>query len=118
MSVEFQSSFHALKNWIKELTRYGPPDILIAIAGNKCDKADQREVRTMCILLFSKIFSNQVVSGTNKPAVMCSSHTVILEDQSILYMDDVMNCKSTMFWSELNAELFKFEFDKLKICTN
>jgi len=43
-SVEFQSSFHALKNWIKELTRYGPPDILIAIAGNKCDKADQREV--------------------------------------------------------------------------
>ena len=40
----FQSSFHALKTWIKELTRYGPPDILIAIAGNKCDKADQREV--------------------------------------------------------------------------
>lgn len=43
--VAFQSSFHALKSWIKELKRYGPPDILIAIAGNKCDKADQREVR-------------------------------------------------------------------------
>ena len=40
----FQSSFHALKTWIKELTRFGPPDILIAIAGNKCDKAEQREV--------------------------------------------------------------------------
>lgn len=120
MYVEFQSSFHALKNWIKELTRYGPPDILIAIAGNKCDKADQREVHTMCILLFSKIFSDQVVSGTNKPAVMCSSYTVILEDQSILYMDDVMNCKSAMFWSKLeklNAELFKFEFDKFKIAS-
>ena len=48
---------------------------------------------------------------------MCSSHTVILEDQSILYRDDVMNCKSTMFWSELNAELFKFEFDKFKIAS-
>lgn len=42
--ITSESSFHALKNWIKELTRYGPPDILIAIAGNKCDKADQREV--------------------------------------------------------------------------
>lgn len=51
---------------------------------------------------------------------MCSSYTVILEDQSILYVDDVMNCKSAMFWSELeklNAELFKFEFDKFKIAS-
>lgn len=40
----FQSSFHALKTWIRELDRFGPSDILIAIAGNKCDKADQREV--------------------------------------------------------------------------
>ena len=40
----FKSSFHALKNWIRELQRYGPSDILIAIAGNKCDKSDQREV--------------------------------------------------------------------------
>lgn len=40
----FQSSFHALKTWIRELGRFGPSDILIAIAGNKCDKADQREV--------------------------------------------------------------------------
>ncbi|KAK2553080.1 Ras-related protein Rab-31 [Acropora cervicornis] len=39
-----RSSFHALKTWIKELDRFGPSDILIAIAGNKCDKADQREV--------------------------------------------------------------------------
>lgn len=42
--ITSDSSFHALKTWIKELSRYGPPDILIAIAGNKCDKADQREV--------------------------------------------------------------------------
>ncbi|KAK3716097.1 hypothetical protein QZH41_019634 [Actinostola sp. cb2023] len=32
--------------WIRELQRYGTPDIVIAIAGNKCDKADQREVPT------------------------------------------------------------------------
>lgn len=42
--ITSDSSFHALKNWIRELQRYGPSDILIAIAGNKCDKTDQREV--------------------------------------------------------------------------
>ncbi|XP_031569399.1 ras-related protein Rab-22A-like [Actinia tenebrosa] len=39
-------TFHALRPWIRELQRYGPPDIVIAIAGNKCDKAEQREVST------------------------------------------------------------------------
>lgn len=43
--ITSDSSFHALKNWIRELQRYGPSDILIAIAGNKCDKSDQREVQ-------------------------------------------------------------------------
>lgn len=43
--ITSESSFHALKTWIRELGRFGPSDILIAIAGNKCDKADQREVQ-------------------------------------------------------------------------
>ena len=73
ISAEFQSSFHALKNWIKELTRYGPPDILVAIAGNKCDKADQREV---CV--FSRILSDQVDSGTNKTNHACVAATLLL----------------------------------------
>ena len=39
-----QSSFRALQDWIKEIKRYGPSECVIAIAGNKCDLEDQREV--------------------------------------------------------------------------
>lgn len=41
-----QTSFYALKDWIKEIKRYGPQECVIAIAGNKCDLEDQREVST------------------------------------------------------------------------
>ena len=44
-SVFNQSSFYALKDWIKEIRRYGPNECVIAIAGNKCDLDDQREVK-------------------------------------------------------------------------
>ncbi|XP_042156842.1 ras-related protein Rab-22A isoform X2 [Oncorhynchus tshawytscha] len=37
-------SFQALKNWMKELRQHGPPNIVVAIAGNKCDLSDAREV--------------------------------------------------------------------------
>lgn len=39
-----ESSFDILQEWIKELNRLGPPDIVLAIAGNKCDLEDKREV--------------------------------------------------------------------------
>uniref|UniRef100_A0A3Q1DF46 RAB22A, member RAS oncogene family n=1 Tax=Amphiprion ocellaris TaxID=80972 RepID=A0A3Q1DF46_AMPOC len=43
--ILFQSeSFQTLKNWVKELRQHGPPNIVVAIAGNKCDLSDAREV--------------------------------------------------------------------------
>ncbi|KAJ3603117.1 hypothetical protein NHX12_030861 [Muraenolepis orangiensis] len=39
-----QESFQTLKNWVKELRQHGPPNIVVAIAGNKCDLSDAREV--------------------------------------------------------------------------
>ncbi|KXJ17854.1 ras-related protein Rab-22A [Exaiptasia diaphana] len=44
--ITSDATFRALRPWIRELQRYGTPDIVIAIAGNKCDKADHREVPT------------------------------------------------------------------------
>ena len=32
--------------WIKELKQYAEPDIVLAIAGNKCDLEDLREIST------------------------------------------------------------------------
>jgi len=41
-----EQSFYSLQRWVKELQQYGPPNIVIAIAGNKCDLVDAREVET------------------------------------------------------------------------
>lgn len=38
------NTYKTLKNWIEELKNQGPKDIAIAIAGNKADLEDQREV--------------------------------------------------------------------------
>ncbi|XP_053493486.1 ras-related protein Rab-22A [Ictalurus furcatus] len=39
-----EESFLTLKNWVKELHQHGPSNIVVAIAGNKCDVSDAREV--------------------------------------------------------------------------
>ncbi|XP_008949084.1 ras-related protein Rab-22A isoform X2 [Piliocolobus tephrosceles] len=39
-----RETFSTLKNWVKELRQHGPPNIVVAIAGNKCDLIDVREV--------------------------------------------------------------------------
>ena len=35
-----------MKDWVHELRKNGTVDMVIAIAGNKCDLEDLREVRT------------------------------------------------------------------------
>ncbi|NXF97768.1 RAB31 protein, partial [Eubucco bourcierii] len=42
--VTKQDSFNTLKKWVQELKQHGPEDIIVAIAGNKCDLSDVREV--------------------------------------------------------------------------
>jgi small GTP-binding protein len=37
-------SFGRAKSWVKELQRQGSPNIVIALAGNKCDLASKRKV--------------------------------------------------------------------------
>ena len=44
LAVLLQKTFKAVKAWIHELRNYGPQDIVLAIAGNKCDLEDLREV--------------------------------------------------------------------------
>ncbi|RUS88110.1 hypothetical protein EGW08_004163 [Elysia chlorotica] len=43
--VTRETSFQAVKGWVNELQRHGPSRIVLAIAGNKCDLEDLREVR-------------------------------------------------------------------------
>ncbi|ESO82802.1 hypothetical protein LOTGIDRAFT_229819 [Lottia gigantea] len=43
--VTRESSFKSVKSWVQELRHQGHPNIVLAIAGNKCDLEDLREVR-------------------------------------------------------------------------
>lgn len=43
--VTRESTFRTVKDWIHELRKNGTIDMVIAIAGNKCDLEDLREVR-------------------------------------------------------------------------
>ncbi|WAR13022.1 RAB5A-like protein [Mya arenaria] len=42
-----ESSFPAAQEWVKELQRMASGNIVIAVAGNKCDLEDLREVSTV-----------------------------------------------------------------------
>jgi len=44
--ISRSATFDTLRNWVAELQAQGPKDIAIAIAGNKADLADKREVET------------------------------------------------------------------------
>lgn len=39
-----QDSFEAAKKWVVELRRRGEPDVVIALAGNKCDLVADKKV--------------------------------------------------------------------------
>jgi small GTP-binding protein len=39
-----RNSFVRAKSWVKELQRQGNPNIVIALAGNKCDKSAERQI--------------------------------------------------------------------------
>ena len=40
-----QETFETLKSWISELRKHGPVNIVLAVAGNKCDLEDLRQVQ-------------------------------------------------------------------------
>lgn len=50
------STFKTLRNWVDELRNQGPKDIALAIAGNKADLADRREVEQR----LASSFANEV----------------------------------------------------------
>ena len=40
-----QSSFASVKSWLSELRKNGSTNTIVALAGNKCDLEDLREVQ-------------------------------------------------------------------------
>ena len=48
-----EATFEVLQEWITELNRLGPANIVLAIAGNKCDLEETREVSEWGMLSLS-----------------------------------------------------------------
>merc|ERR1719229_867790 len=44
--ITSESSFHKAKSWVRELQRKGDPNVVIALAGNKADLEEKRQVST------------------------------------------------------------------------
>lgn len=44
--ITSSSSFNRAKTWVKELQRQGSPEVVIALAGNKLDREQERQVST------------------------------------------------------------------------
>ena len=49
-----KTSFETLQNWVNELKQLGPENIVIAIAGNKSDLENEREIETVDALNYAK----------------------------------------------------------------
>lgn len=65
----FQESFDGAKSWITELQRRGDKNCIIALAGNKSDMNDEREVETdVCARLHAGVSKNVKGELTN---VLC-----------------------------------------------
>ncbi|XP_027622338.1 ras-related protein Rab-31 [Tupaia chinensis] len=64
-----QDSFHTLKKWVKELKEHGPENIVMAIAGNKCDLSDIREVPLKDAKEYAESIGAIVVETSAKNAI-------------------------------------------------
>ena len=58
-----QKSFESVKTWIRDLKQYADPQIVLAIAGNKSDLEDLREIQEkgLCLRIFDFDLSSDLV---------------------------------------------------------
>lgn len=62
-----QESFdgpNGAKSWVKELQRRGDPDVVICLAGNKCDLEDKRAVTAEVSLVVLVMIGRRFAHGS------------------------------------------------------
>ena len=61
------SSFETMVHWVEELKQRAPPNIVIAIAGNKCDLENQRAVRQETVDEYLKLLEEAGIDRHIRP---------------------------------------------------
>lgn len=67
--ITVEQSFASVKSWVRELKQYAEPDIVLAIAGNKCDLEDLREILFKDAMEYAEMQKAIFVETSAKTAV-------------------------------------------------
>jgi GTPase SAR1 family protein len=74
-----QESYVAVKDWVKELHGNVDSELVVAIAGNKVDMADERQVETKVASEYAKSIGALYVETSAKDNIGTVSHSAVDE---------------------------------------
>ncbi|URD99717.1 ras-related protein [Musa troglodytarum] len=77
-------SFERAKKWVKELQTQGNPNMVTALAGNKCDLADKREVLTEASCVS---WTLSLVSSLSSNATLVDEAQAYAEENGLFFME-------------------------------
>uniref|UniRef100_A0A3B3ZQL1 Uncharacterized protein n=1 Tax=Periophthalmus magnuspinnatus TaxID=409849 RepID=A0A3B3ZQL1_9GOBI len=87
-------SFQTLKKWVKELKEHGPEDIVVAIAGNKNDLGDIREVPMKEAKEFAESISAIFIETSARNAINIEELFQKIS-KSFIWLHPPVSCTST-----------------------
>lgn len=79
--ITVEQSFSAVKMWIRELKQYAEPDIVVAIAGNKSDLDDLREIQFKDAMEYAEMHNAIFIETSAKTAVNVAALFVEISKQ-------------------------------------
>ncbi|XP_022094540.1 ras-related protein Rab-22A-like [Acanthaster planci] len=91
--ITSQMTFTKVRDWIRELQQHGPENIVIAIAGNKFDMCDLREVETRTAMDYAQDIGAVFIETSAKTAANIKELFIKISEQ--LPPETVMPYNST-----------------------
>lgn len=79
--ITVEQTFAAVKTWVRELKQYAESDIVLAIAGNKCDLEDLREIQFKDAMDYAEMQRAIFVETSAKTAVNIGAMFVEISKQ-------------------------------------
>lgn len=90
-----ESSFATMKTWMNELRKNGPANTIVALAGNKCDLEDLREVQHREALRYAESHGAMLVETSAKTAANIAALFVEIS-RKLSSVDEVVSNPSMM----------------------
>ncbi|KAG6507025.1 hypothetical protein ZIOFF_032361 [Zingiber officinale] len=87
--ISRMDSFEKAKKWVQELQKQGNPDMVTALAGNKCDLEEKREVPTEASFSFLPTIHMQKMQGLEHEIklITLSEAKAYAEENGLFFME-------------------------------